>query len=79
LSNFSEPYRLTSRFIAPGSTRGALGNQPRPSRIARLRVARENVSRMLSEWRRRDPVTGSSRAHSLYDIAALKREMHPDG
>jgi CRP/FNR family cyclic AMP-dependent transcriptional regulator len=38
-------------------------------------VARENVSRVLSEWRRRKFVTGSSRRLVLTNIAALKREM----
>jgi CRP-like cAMP-binding protein len=39
-------------------------------------VARENVSRVLCEWRRREFVTGSSRRYCLNDIAALKREMN---
>jgi CRP/FNR family cyclic AMP-dependent transcriptional regulator len=39
-------------------------------------VARENVSRVLSEWRRRRLVTGSSRRYCLNNIAALKREMN---
>jgi hypothetical protein len=38
-------------------------------------VARENVSRVLSEWRRRKFVTGSSRRYCLNNLAALKREM----
>ena len=38
-------------------------------------VARENVSRLLSEWRRRKFMTGSSRRHCLNNLAALKREM----
>jgi CRP/FNR family cyclic AMP-dependent transcriptional regulator len=38
-------------------------------------VARENVSRVLSEWRRRKLVTGSSRRFCLDNLAALKREM----
>jgi CRP/FNR family transcriptional regulator, cyclic AMP receptor protein len=39
-------------------------------------VARENVSRVLSEWRRRKIVTGSLRCHCVNDSAALKREMN---
>jgi CRP/FNR family transcriptional regulator, cyclic AMP receptor protein len=38
-------------------------------------VARENVSRVLSEWRRRNLITGSARSYCLNDIAALRREM----
>jgi hypothetical protein len=38
-------------------------------------VARENVSRVLCEWRRRKLVTGSPRRYCLTNIAALKREM----
>jgi CRP/FNR family cyclic AMP-dependent transcriptional regulator len=38
-------------------------------------VARENVSRVLSEWRRRKLLTGSSRYYCLNDIAALRREI----
>jgi CRP/FNR family cyclic AMP-dependent transcriptional regulator len=38
-------------------------------------VARENVSRVLSEWRRRKLVTGSRR-YCLNNLAALKREMN---
>jgi CRP/FNR family transcriptional regulator, cyclic AMP receptor protein len=38
-------------------------------------VARENVSRVLSEYRRRKFVTGSPRRLVLTNIAALKREM----
>jgi CRP/FNR family cyclic AMP-dependent transcriptional regulator len=39
-------------------------------------VARENVSRVLGEWRRRKLVTGSSRGYCLTNIAALNREMN---
>ena len=39
-------------------------------------VARENVSRVLSDWRRRQFVTGSGRGLCLKNIAALKREMN---
>jgi CRP/FNR family cyclic AMP-dependent transcriptional regulator len=39
-------------------------------------VARENASRVLSEWRRRKFVTGSSRRFSLNNVAAIEREMH---
>jgi CRP/FNR family cyclic AMP-dependent transcriptional regulator len=38
-------------------------------------VARENVSRVMSEWRRRNLVTGSARYYCLNDIASLTREM----
>jgi CRP/FNR family transcriptional regulator, cyclic AMP receptor protein len=37
-------------------------------------VARENVSRVMSEWRRRNLITGSPRCYCLNDIAALTRE-----
>jgi CRP/FNR family cyclic AMP-dependent transcriptional regulator len=39
-------------------------------------VARENVSRVLNEWRRRKIVTRSSRYHYVINIAALRREMN---
>ena len=39
-------------------------------------VARENVSRVLSEWRRRKFVTGSPSRYCLINIAALKREIN---
>jgi CRP/FNR family cyclic AMP-dependent transcriptional regulator len=39
-------------------------------------VARENVSRVMSEWRRRNLITGSTRYYCLNDIAALTREVH---
>jgi CRP/FNR family transcriptional regulator, cyclic AMP receptor protein len=38
-------------------------------------VARENVSRVMSEWRRRNLITGSPRYYCLNDIAALRHEM----
>jgi len=42
-------------------------------------VARENVSRVLSEWRRRNVVlTGVSPGYVLSDVAALKREMNEE-
>jgi CRP/FNR family transcriptional regulator len=37
-------------------------------------VARENVSRVMSEWRQRNLITGSPRCYCLNDIAALTRE-----
>jgi CRP/FNR family transcriptional regulator len=37
-------------------------------------VARENVSRVMSEWRRGNLITGSPRCYCLNDIAALTRE-----
>ena len=42
-------------------------------------VARENVSRTLSEWRRRKLVTLSSQYYCLNDPAALAREIDVDG
>jgi CRP/FNR family transcriptional regulator, cyclic AMP receptor protein len=42
-------------------------------------VARENASRLLSEWRRRNLViTGVPQGYVLNDVAALKREMNED-
>jgi len=41
-------------------------------------VARENVSRTLSEWRRRKLVTQSSQYYCLNDTAALAREIDFD-
>jgi Crp-like helix-turn-helix domain len=39
-------------------------------------VARENASRVLSEWHRRNlVVTGNSPRYVLNDIAALEREI----
>jgi CRP/FNR family transcriptional regulator, cyclic AMP receptor protein len=38
-------------------------------------VARENVSRVMSEWRRRNLITGSPRYYCLNDIAALTHEV----
>ena len=38
-------------------------------------VARENVSRVISEWRRRNLITGSPRCYCLNDVAALTREV----
>jgi CRP/FNR family cyclic AMP-dependent transcriptional regulator len=38
-------------------------------------VARENVSRVMSEWRRRNLITGSAHYYCLNDIAALRREI----
>jgi CRP/FNR family cyclic AMP-dependent transcriptional regulator len=37
-------------------------------------VARENVSRVISDWRRRNLITGSPRCYCLNDIASLARE-----
>jgi CRP-like cAMP-binding protein len=42
-------------------------------------VARENVSRVLSEWRRRKVVSGTSRSYCLNNPAALKREAKSTG
>ena len=41
-------------------------------------VARENVSRVMSEWRRRNLITRSPRYYCLNDIAALTREVESD-
>ena len=38
-------------------------------------VARENVSRVMSEWRRLNLITGSTPYYCLNDIAALRREI----
>jgi CRP/FNR family transcriptional regulator len=38
-------------------------------------VARENVSRTMSEWRRRDLVTQAQQYYCINDVAALEREM----
>jgi len=38
-------------------------------------VARENVSRTLSEWRRRELVTQSANYYCINDAKALAREM----
>jgi CRP-like cAMP-binding protein len=38
-------------------------------------VARENVSRTMSEWRKRDIVTRSSDYYSINDPKALAQEM----
>jgi CRP-like cAMP-binding protein len=38
-------------------------------------VARENVSRVMSEWRRRNLITGSTHYYCLNDIAALRSEI----
>src|SRR3954447_26349470 len=41
-------------------------------------VARENVSRTMSEWRKREIVTHSSRYYCINDPAALAQEMASD-
>ena len=38
-------------------------------------VARENVSRVLGEWRENGLVTQNARHHCIHDTAALEREM----
>ena len=38
-------------------------------------VARENVSRVMSDWKRNKVVTRSSGLYCLIDIATLKRNM----
>jgi CRP/FNR family cyclic AMP-dependent transcriptional regulator len=42
-------------------------------------VARENVSRVMSEWRRRDIVTRSSDYYCINDPKALAQEMELGG
>jgi hypothetical protein len=42
-------------------------------------VARENVSRALSDWKRRDLVTRSSGFYCLNDITTLKRSAADEG
>jgi hypothetical protein len=37
-------------------------------------VARENVSRVLTDWKKRKIVVRSSGYYCLYDVAALKRK-----
>ena len=39
-------------------------------------VARENVSRVISEWRRSNIITGSPRYFCLNDVPSLMREVH---
>jgi hypothetical protein len=38
-------------------------------------VARENVSRVMSDWKQNQVITRSSALYCLSDIATLKREM----
>jgi CRP/FNR family cyclic AMP-dependent transcriptional regulator len=42
-------------------------------------VARENVSRTMSEWRKRDVVTRSSDYYCINDSRALALDMEFDG
>jgi CRP/FNR family transcriptional regulator, cyclic AMP receptor protein len=42
-------------------------------------MARENVSRVLGEWRERKLVSQSAHYHYIHDIAALEREMELAG
>lgn len=42
-------------------------------------VARENVSRVLGEWRERKLVSQSAHHHCIHDIAALEREIELAG
>jgi CRP/FNR family transcriptional regulator, cyclic AMP receptor protein len=41
-------------------------------------VARENVSRTMSEWRKRDIVTRSSNYYCINNPKALAQEMEAD-
>jgi CRP/FNR family transcriptional regulator, cyclic AMP receptor protein len=67
-----------AEYIGQPSSAGHIVFQERISQAdlaAMAGVARENVSRVLSEWRRRKFVTGSPHRLVLTNIAALKREM----
>jgi CRP/FNR family transcriptional regulator, cyclic AMP receptor protein len=67
-----------AEYIGQPSSAGHIVFQERISQAdlaAMAGVARENVSRVLSEWRRRKFVTGSSRRYCLNNLAAFKREM----
>ena len=43
--------------------------------VLKAGVARENVSRVLGEWRENGLVTQNARHHCIHDTAALEREM----
>jgi CRP/FNR family transcriptional regulator, cyclic AMP receptor protein len=66
-----------AEYIGQPSSAGQIAFHERISQAdlaAMAGVARENVSRVLSEWRRRKLVTGSRR-YCLNNLAALNREM----
>jgi len=65
-------------YIGEPSSEGHIVFQDRISQAdlaAMAGVARENASRVLSEWRRRKFVTGSSSRLCINNIAAIEREM----
>ena len=41
-------------------------------------IARENVSRTLSEWRQRKIVSQDAQHYRLHNVAALEREVHAE-
>jgi CRP/FNR family cyclic AMP-dependent transcriptional regulator len=67
-----------AEYIGQPSSQGHIVFQDRiilADLAAMAGVARENASRVLSEWRRRKFVTGSSHRLCLNNIAAIEREM----
>ena len=42
-------------------------------------IARENVSRTLMEWKQQEIVTQSSQFYCVKDVAALERQLYPNG
>jgi CRP/FNR family transcriptional regulator, cyclic AMP receptor protein len=67
-----------AEYIGQPSSEGYIVFQERISLAdlaAMAGVARENACRVLSEWRRRKFVTGSSHRPCINNIAAIKREM----
>ena len=67
-----------AEYIGQPSSEGHIVFQERISLAdlaAMAGVARENACRVLSEWRRRKFVTGSSHRPCINNIAAIKREM----
>jgi CRP/FNR family cyclic AMP-dependent transcriptional regulator len=68
-----------AQHVGQPSSAGQIVFKERISRAdlaAMAGVARENVSRVLSDWRRRKFVTGSGRGLCLKSITALEREMN---
>ena len=67
-----------AEYIGQPSSAGHIVFQERISQAdlaAMAGVARENVSRVMSEWRRLNLITGSTHYYCLNDIAALRREI----
>ena len=59
-----------------GAGRVVIGHKISQSDLAAMAgVARENVSRVMSDWKRNKVVTRSSGLYCLIDIATLKRNM----